>query len=112
MQFSGINAKGFGDYIDGFAPVEGATGDGANLPGCPVADDFTRPLGDPAEGRLAAALSYRDSSTCPVPAPTPAIGSSADTHDQAAAAHIPHTLETREGTVQKPPWLTNRILGE
>jgi hypothetical protein len=30
-----------------------------------VADDFDHPLGDPAEARLAAALSLRSSGTCP-----------------------------------------------
>ena len=56
IQFQGVNAKGFGDYGDGMAPT------------CTVADDFDRPLGDVAEGRLAAALSYRASGACPVPA--------------------------------------------
>ena len=104
VQYHGINAKGFGDYIDGFVPMAGATGAGADVPGCRAADDFSHPLGDPAEGRLATALSYRDSSACPVsvPAGQPAgVG--------AAAAHI---LESRDGTAHKPPWLTNRILGE
>ena len=102
IQFRGVNAKGFGDYSDGFVPNEGATGSGFNVPGCRAADDFSRALGDPAEGRLAAALSYRDSSTCPVPesANQPSGG-------EAAA---PLFLESREGTVHKPPWLTNRII--
>ena len=43
IQFQGVNQKGFGDYGDGFAPT------------CAVADDFDHALGDPAEGRLAAA---------------------------------------------------------
>ena len=102
IQFRGVNAKGFGDYSDGFMPIEGATGTGFNVPGCRAADDFSRALGDPAEGRLATALSYRDSSTCPVSASTmqPFGG-------EAAAAHV---LEPRDGTVYKPPWLTNRII--
>ena len=104
VQYQGVNAKGFGDYIDGFAPVEGATRDGANVPGCRAADDLTRALGDPAEGRLATALSYRDSSVCPAPASTALRDGTG-----AAAAHI---LESRDGTVHKPPWLTNRILDE
>jgi carboxyl-terminal processing protease len=49
IQFKGANAKGFGDYSDGF------------LPTCQVADDLTHALGDPLEGRLSAALSYRAS---------------------------------------------------
>ena len=105
IQFSGVNAKGFGDYVGGFAPVEGATEEGANVPGCRAADDFNHPLGDPAEGRLATALSYRDSSVCPVSesAGLPAgIGT--------AAAH--YILEPRDGIVHKPPWLNNRLLRE
>lgn len=54
IQFKGVNNKGFGDYADGIAAT------------CNVADDFTHALGDPAEGQLAAALSYRDSKICPV----------------------------------------------
>ena len=57
IQFKGVNNQGFGDYADGLAPT------------CAVPDDFGRPLGDPAEGRLAAALSYRATGVCP-PAPT------------------------------------------
>ena len=104
IQYQGVNAKGFGDYIDGFVPIGGATGDGANVPGCPVVDDFSQPLGNPAEGRLATALSYRDSSVCPVSASALLpVGS------ESTSAHIP---EVRDGTVYKPPWLTNRIFRE
>lgn len=53
IQFEGVNDQGFGDYADGFAPT------------CAVADDFSHALGDPAEARLAAALSYRASGVCP-----------------------------------------------
>lgn len=104
IQFTGVNAKGFGDYVDGFAPVAGATEEGANVPGCRAADDFNHPLGDPAEGRLATALSYRDSSVCPV-----SVSAGQPAGVGAAAAHI---LEPRDGTVHKPPWLTNRIIQE
>ena len=50
------NAVGFAEYSDGFVPA------------CPVADDFSRQLGDPAEGRTAAALAYIATGQCPVPA--------------------------------------------
>ncbi|VTU18772.1 hypothetical protein H4CHR_00252 [Variovorax sp. PBS-H4] len=56
IQFQGVNNQGFGDYGDGFAPT------------CAVADDFDHALGDPAEARLAAALSFRSSGACPAPA--------------------------------------------
>ena len=102
IQFRGVNAKGFGDYSDGFMPAEGVTGSGFNVPGCRAADDFSHALGDPTEGRLAAALSYRDSSTCPVPEPA-----NQSFGDEAAAPLVP---VSREGSVHKPPWLTNRII--
>jgi membrane-associated protease RseP (regulator of RpoE activity) len=53
IQFQGVNAKGFGDFADGFAPT------------CTVSDDMAHALGDPAEGMLAAALSYRTTNACP-----------------------------------------------
>ncbi len=62
IQFQGVNHKGFGDYADGFVPA-GTAANGVS--GCAVADDFTHPLGDLAEARLAAALGYRATGTCP-----------------------------------------------
>jgi hypothetical protein len=62
IEFQGVNAKGFGDYADGFTP---AAGGAAGPPGCLVADDFTKDLGDPTEARLAAALQFRSGGTCP-----------------------------------------------
>ncbi|MFS2136556.1 S41 family peptidase [Duganella sp. Dugasp56] len=53
IQFQGVNNKGFGDYADGFAPT------------CRADDDLAHALGDPAEGVLAAALSYRATGACP-----------------------------------------------
>ncbi len=60
IQFKGVNNKGEGDYADGIAPT------------CQVADDFDRMLGDPAERRFAAALSYRVTGVCPTPSATAA----------------------------------------
>jgi membrane-associated protease RseP (regulator of RpoE activity) len=57
IQFQGVNDKSFGDYADGFAPT------------CRVDDDLAHALGDPAEGVLAAALSYRATGACPAVAP-------------------------------------------
>lgn len=69
IQFAGVNNVGFGGYADGFIP--GGSGASANnLPGCVVPDDFTKQLGDPTELRLAAALSYRSSQTCPAEPPS------------------------------------------
>ena len=55
VQFKGANAKNYGDYADGFAP------------NCTVKDDFSKTLGDKLEARLAAALYYRQTGTCPAP---------------------------------------------
>lgn len=66
IQFRGENDKGFGDYADGF--VIGGSDNGQDVVrGCLVADDFNNALGDEQEARLAAALSFRDTGTCPAP---------------------------------------------
>jgi hypothetical protein len=100
IQFRGVNAKGFGDYTDGFFPanstVTGAAE--ATLPGCSVADDFAHALGDPAEGRLAAALSYRSTGSCAGP-PT-GVAKALAARESAASDVI----------VPKSPWSENRIL--
>ncbi len=62
IEFVGNNAAGFGDYADGFEP--GGSGP-AGLPGCRVADDLSRPLGDSREAMLAAALAHRIDGRCP-----------------------------------------------
>ena len=94
IQFQGANAQGFGDYPDGFSPENAVSRPGVAVPGCSVADDFTRALGDPAEARLAAALRYRRDGTCP---PT-------------AAAATLRALSAADGLTHKSPWRENRIL--
>jgi carboxyl-terminal processing protease len=68
IQFRGENAMNFGDYTDGFSPANTVSAAGTTVPGCSVADDFTHPMGDATESRIAAALSFRASNnqTCPV----------------------------------------------
>jgi C-terminal processing protease CtpA/Prc len=63
IQFSGVNAKGFGDYSDGFVP-NGTYGTEADLPGCNIGDDFNHLLGDVNEARFAAALNYIETGDC------------------------------------------------
>lgn len=65
IQFSGINNKGFGEYSDGFIPTENPQF-AAEVQGCPVADDFSLPLGDENERMLSAALGYAQTGDCPV----------------------------------------------
>ena len=67
VQFRGINAKGFGDFSDGFSPANIAGVEGTEVPGCSVADDFDHGFADPGEARLQAALRYRVDGTCPAP---------------------------------------------
>ena len=64
IQFHGLNAKGFGDYPDGFTPAATV---GAGFPGCPVNDDFTHALGDPNESLLFVAQGYQSGQTCLTP---------------------------------------------
>lgn len=84
IQFQGVNAKGFGDYADGFTP-------GDHFKGCVVEDDYTHQLGDPAEGRLASALTYIKSGVCP------------------AHARSSNPLSAVDGQIQKPGWMRGMI---
>jgi hypothetical protein len=87
VEFKGVNAKGFGDFADGFAPA------------CQVADDLENPLGSDGEGMLAAALAYRTGGTCPAVARDPA----ALAKDAAAGLR-------EAGTVVRPPVRSNKYL--
>jgi C-terminal processing protease CtpA/Prc len=64
IQFKGVNAKGFGEYSEGFIPVASPLFDD-QLPGCNVTDDFTKALGNPNEALLAAAINYAETGLCP-----------------------------------------------
>ena len=101
IQFRGANAMNFGDYTDGFQPS--AVDDGmANVLGCPVPDDYTKQLGDPAENRLEVALAYRDGQGCITPA--------AASPELLTKPGAP--LWATDGIVPKSPWHTNRIYRE
>lgn len=67
IQFSGVNAKGFGDFADGFRPTANPVFS-ADVKGCPVADDFTKALGDNSERLLSTALHYINNNSCPAQA--------------------------------------------
>ena len=89
IQFQGVNQQGFGEYGDGFAPT------------CAVADDFGHALGDAAEARLAAALSFRSTGACPA-APQARGGSALG---KAQAAEMPYLIRSplRENRIISPP---------
>ncbi len=91
IQFEGVNAKGFGDYADGFVPGGGGP---SGVPGCQAADDLAHQLGDPAEARLAAALGYRATGSCP---------------SGSQALESGPSLMVDEGVLVRSPWDENRI---
>jgi C-terminal processing protease CtpA/Prc len=74
IQFKGVNAKGFGDYPDGFAPQNLGVPGAVALPGCAVADDFDNPAGGLGEIHVETALGYREGFGCPVAASSAPIG--------------------------------------
>jgi hypothetical protein len=102
-QFRGENAANFGDYTDGFSPANTTVDAGTSVPGCSVADDFSHPLGDAAEGRIAAALNFRASNnqTCPA-----ASGISDPRLSKASFA----SAKDRSLWVSKPAARLNRII--
>ena len=102
IQFRTVNQKGFGDYTNGFSPSNTPQPEGVPVPGCLVSDDFTRQLGDPQEGRLKAALQYRQDGTCPT-----VVGSSPK---QVVRAAQPQQLNAADGNLPKTAWLQNRIM--
>jgi C-terminal processing protease CtpA/Prc len=59
------NAKGFGEYSDGFQPVSSPAFDN-QLPGCTVADDFTQALGNRNEALLKASIDYAETGACSI----------------------------------------------
>ncbi|MFM7625963.1 MAG: S41 family peptidase, partial [Gammaproteobacteria bacterium] len=67
IQFQTTNDKTFGEYADGFLPNNSTVQFGVRAPGCQVADDLSRELGDPAESLFAAALQFRSNGSCPSP---------------------------------------------
>ncbi len=97
VQFQSVNALGFGDYADGFAP-QGSTSVGSIiLPGCVVEDDFSVALGNPEENMLAMALDYQVTGQC----------STTLAQSQNAKASSPKTGDSQ---LIKTIWQENRII--
>lgn len=63
IQFKAVNAKGFGEYSDGFIPSS-SDNNLDRVKGCKVSDDLTHELGDPQEALLATALQFRATGSC------------------------------------------------
>jgi carboxyl-terminal processing protease len=98
IELKGVNAKGFGDYTDGFSPANTLGTMGVSVPGCSVGDDLDHDLGDPAEARFAAAVAYRAMGTCPTATGFGGFGASKF-----------GTPATGDGQMFKGPWRENRI---
>jgi len=99
IEFQGENQQGFGGYPDGFSPANTVGAAGAVVTGCSVADDFAHQLGDPLEGRLAAALAYRQTTMCPAPTGLAPPGRAAE----AFGAPL-------DAVVYKSVWQRNRVM--
>ncbi len=102
IQFEGRNDANFGDYPDGFTPVNSPDVGSVDLPGCSVADDFSRELGNEMEARLRAALQFRMSNNLQCPAasgfsPDPGVSSKQSTAEP-------------DGQLIRSPLRENRIL--
>jgi len=108
IQFRGQNDKGFGEYSDGFTPMNASTSLGELVPGCEVADDFLNQLGDTNEGMLSTALSYRANGTCPtVSASTLNKPSPSDTMNV-----FDKLNDTRPGSLYNSKYMQKHILNE
>lgn len=98
IQFVTINAKGFGDFAEGFQPS--SVDDGmAQILGCMVVDDYTKQLGDAAENRLEVALAFREGMGCITPVSTSFTGLSKPDI----------SLDTRDGLIYRHPVESIRI---
>lgn len=63
IQLKAANAKGFGEYSDGFSPSTVANNE-TLVQGCRVQDDLTHELGNTGEAVLATAMNYRATGSC------------------------------------------------
>jgi len=99
IQFQGKNELGFGDYSDGFTPLDANNQIQPKLPGCFVSDDFTAALGDPTENLLATALSYAETGACP-----PVVSSNLSELSKTRGTDADRIV------IPKSPWHQNRIL--
>lgn len=97
IQFRGINDKGFGDYADGFTPqLASETVPGEPVKGCPVGDDFSKPLGDTEEDMFANALTHIATGSCNAQAKTQAKMRWGVEIDQDKSADLLETPEAKE----------------
>lgn len=104
IQFQGLNAQNFGDYPDGFSPQNASESASVDLPGCAVADDFTRALGNVDEARLAAVLAFREGNNQPQACPA------ATSFGPDVMSKPGRPLSQVDGVMIRTPARENRIL--
>jgi len=107
VQFRGVNAKNFGDYADGFSPADLSPPRGEPVPGCSVADDFSKPLGDPDEARFAAALAYIDTGECPA---TASLGPAVSVVDTSSTSKNNDADSSAKLAVRKPGGMPGAVI--
>ena len=96
IQFQGENDKGFGEYSDGFSPMNASGTIGELVPGCQVSDDFLNQLGDTNEAMLETALSYRTNGVCPT---SGSASSNKQTFDTEMNSINDMLIDKREGSI-------------
>jgi hypothetical protein len=109
IQFQGVNDASFGDYADGFVPVDAGAPFGVQLPGCFATDDLRGELGTEDDAMTAAALAYRETGQCPVPsaaakrmAAAAKVAPSADGSDGGLAIGVPGGLVDTNRDMRMP----------
>ena len=98
VQFRGVNAKNYGDYVEGFRPSVVDDGE-SQVQGCAVADDFSQPLGNQAENRFEVALAHQAGMGCVEP-----VGAAGGSLSKPA-----FDPDIADGELRKSPFDTNRI---
>jgi carboxyl-terminal processing protease len=85
VNFDSVNAQGVGGYTSGLPAT------------CAVTDDLGKALGDPAERRIAAALSYIETGVCPPAAAAQGALKDAEAADQdALRSMVTQNIKIRE----------------
>jgi len=102
IQFQGVNDKGFGGYSDGFVPSDNASPFGVITDGCSVVDDLQGTLGDESEALLAAALSYRETGSCPLVTTTSPVTSQASVSAKGPALELPVNIPASNRDMRMP----------
>lgn len=100
IQFRILNDKNFGGYTDGFVP-SAVDNNMANVLGCSVADDYSKPLGDPEENRLEVALAYQAGTVCKTPV---SVGGSN------ALSKPGLSLDSADGIIPRSPFDSNIVM--